>query len=98
MRREVAEEVQLEVGRVQYAGAQPWPFPGSLMVAFHGWLVPGGEAAPVPDGVEITHAEFFTRDELARAVTTGEIGVPMRTSIARALIESWYGGDLPEPA
>lgn len=93
VRREVAEEVRLTVGAVQYAGAQPWPFPASLMVAFHAWVEPG---APLPDGVEITHADWYTRAELLDAVTSGVIGLPMRTSIARALIEAWYGGQLPD--
>lgn len=96
VRREVAEEVHLTVDQVQYAGAQPWPFPGSLMMAFHSWVAAEGDGVPRPDGVEITHADFYTREDLSQAVRSGAIGVPMRTSIARALIESWYGGPLPE--
>lgn len=99
VRREVAEEVGLEVGPVAYAGAQPWPFPASLMVGFHAWVVgPDGEPAdsPTPDGVEITHAEWYSRQELRGAVASGAVGLPMRTSIARALIEAWYGSELPD--
>lgn len=92
VRREVAEEVGIEVDELAYLGAQPWPFPGSLMVAFHGWVADGATPTPRPDGVEILRADFFTRDDLARAVASGEVVLPMRTSIARVLIESWYGG------
>ncbi|GMA32126.1 NAD(+) diphosphatase [Litorihabitans aurantiacus] len=99
VRREVAEEVGLAVGHVDYLGAQPWPFPGSLMVAFHGYLDgeahPGGSAHPRPDGVEILDADFYTREALARIVGSGEVVLPSRTSIARVIIESWYGGALP---
>ena len=99
VRREVREEVSLAVERVVYAGSQPWPFPGSLMLGYRAWLAEsdGGEsdANPQPDGVEITDASFFTREELAEAVTSGRIGLPMQTSIARALIEDWYGGPIP---
>ena len=102
VRREVAEEVGIDVGDLTYRGAQPWPFPASLMIAFHGWVegaplnrIPG--PPPRPDGVEITHAEWFTRQELAQAVAGGAIGLPMRTSIARVLIEDWYGGPIAEP-
>lgn len=105
VRREVAEETGLRVGEVRYAGEQPWPVTSSLMVAFHAWLAgaePGGAGVrgavpdPVPDGVEVTDAAWFTRDQLAAAVRSGEVVLPMETSIARALIESWYGGALPE--
>lgn len=94
VRREVVEEVSLAVGQVQYAGAQPWPFPGSLMLGYHAWLADGPVRDPRPDGVEITHADWFTRTELADAVASGDIGLPMRTSIARALIEAWFGGPI----
>ena len=36
VRREVLEEVGVEVGDVEFAGSQPWPFPSSLMLGFHG--------------------------------------------------------------
>lgn len=117
VRREVAEEVGLRIGAVQYAGAQPWPFPASLMLGFHAWVEPVGDGgagagagdgdvgargsgAPVgeprPDGEEITHADWFTRAGLLEALAAGRVQLPMRTSIARALIESWYGDVLPD--
>jgi NAD+ diphosphatase len=34
VRREVREEVGIEIGAVDYLGSQPWPFPSSLMVGF----------------------------------------------------------------
>ncbi|OJX97904.1 MAG: hypothetical protein BGO96_13395 [Micrococcales bacterium 73-15] len=105
VRREVAEEVGLEIGRVAYAGAQPWPFPASLMLGFHAWVAgaPGDERVvdrvdvpdPAPDGIEITHADWFTREELAAELADGSVRLPMRTSIALALVESWYGRELP---
>lgn len=99
VRREVAEEVGLAVGRVDYSGAQPWPFPGSLMIGFHTWVDGDGEAEPpVPDGVEITEADWFTRASLTAAVASGEVLLPGRTSIARALIEQWFGGPVEPQA
>ena len=32
VRRELREEVDLEVGDVRYHATQPWPFPSSLML------------------------------------------------------------------
>lgn len=91
VRREVEEEVALEVGDLRYAGSQPWPFPASLMLAFHG----RADGEPNPDGVEITAARFVGRRELEGLLDRGELVLPTRTSVARALIEEWFGGPLP---
>ncbi|WP_245993163.1 NAD(+) diphosphatase [Xylanimonas allomyrinae] len=98
VRREVAEEVGLSVcdGRddVVYRGSQAWPFPASLMLGFRA-RVAGTAADPAPDGVELTQARWFTRAELSERVRTGEVVLPTRLSIARALIEEWFGASLP---
>ena len=42
VRREVAEEVGLEVERLKYTASQHWPFPNSsLMIACHATVKPG---------------------------------------------------------
>lgn len=92
VRREVWEETAIRVGRVAYQGSQPWPFPASLMVGFRGEAL---NAEPIPDGEEITEVRFFSRADLARAVAAGELLLPGTTSIARSLIEDWYGGAIP---
>jgi NAD+ diphosphatase len=92
VRREILEEVGVEVAAVAYAGSQPWPLPGSLMVGFY------AEAASTRisvDGEEISDARWFSRAELLKAAESGEIVLPGHISIARRLIESWYGGSLP---
>lgn len=91
-RREVAEECGLVVGELVYQGSQPWPFPASLMIGFRARTASG---APTPDGVEVTEAMFVTRDELEVAVADGSVLLPMRASIARALIEEWAGRAFP---
>jgi len=95
VRREVAEETGIAVGAVHYQGSQPWPFPCSLMTAFRAEVAPGAGTDVVVDGVELTEARFFTREELGAAVAEERVHLPMRSSIARALIEDWYGGPLP---
>lgn len=35
LRREVHEEVSLQVNNLRYFQSQPWPFPGQLMLGFH---------------------------------------------------------------
>ncbi len=89
--REVGEEVGVRIGDVTYRGSQSWPFPGSLMLAFRARALSTTIAV---DGVEIEGARWFSRDELRDAVAAGEIVLPTHTSIARALIEEWYGREM----
>ena len=87
VRREIAEEVRLTVTNVRYFGSQPWPMPRSLMVGFTATAEPGEHRI---DGLEITAARWFAREELRAAVDNGEVLLPMRASIAHRLISDWY--------
>ncbi len=93
--REVTEEIGLRVEAVEHIATQPWPFPRSLMLGYRARLAPGQGPAR-PDGEEVTDAATLSRPELAQAVSAGEVILPGPTSIARLLIEDWYGGELPE--
>jgi NAD+ diphosphatase len=90
--REVGEEAGILVGDLAYRGSQPWPFPASLMLAY---TARTADPELTVDGVEVTHARWFARPELLAAATSGEVVLPSRTSVARALIEDWYGSELP---
>ena len=92
VRREVAEEVSVEIGEVSYRGSQPWPFPASLMLAFRARAL---TTEITVDTVEVTEARWFTRAALGAQVAAGEVLLPMRASIARVLIEEWFGAELP---
>ncbi|MBC9956069.1 NAD(+) diphosphatase [Yimella sp. cx-51] len=92
VRREVLEEVGLPVDEVRYVDNQPWPMPASLMVGFAA-RTSSTELRLEDD--EIRHAQWFTRGELDAALASGELTVPPRLSIARHLIERWYGAVLP---
>ena len=75
IRREVAEEVGVQVGALRYYGSQSWPFPNSLMIAFTAeWT--GGEIVPQPG--EIADAQWFDIDALPN--------IPPRFSISGHLI------------
>ncbi|MEV4016957.1 NAD(+) diphosphatase [Nonomuraea angiospora] len=89
--REVAEEVGVTVVRPRYLGSQPWPFPRSLMLGFFAEAI---STELTPDAEEIAEARWFSREELARALESGELRLPPPVSIARRLIETWYGGEL----
>jgi NAD+ diphosphatase len=93
--REIEEEVGVRVTDCQYLGSQPWPFPASLMLGF---TAVTEDSAAQPDGEEVVRARWFTRGELQSATLSGEITLPSRLSISRALIEHWFGGPIEEPA
>lgn len=78
VRREVREEVGVELGEVRYRASQPWPFPHSLMIGFEATWASGDI---VIDESEIEDAQWFTPDELPM--------VPPGVSIARTLIDAW---------
>ena len=94
--REIAEEAGVQLTDVRYLGSQPWPFPWSLML---GYTARAEDPSAVhPDGEEISELRWFTREQLAEAMAAGEVLPPGGISIARRLVENWYGGPLPEPS
>ncbi|MEU4426093.1 NAD(+) diphosphatase [Actinoplanes sp. NPDC024001] len=93
--REVGEEVGIRLTSLRYEGSQSWPYPGSLMLGFHGVADP---AQPlVLDPEEIDEAHWFTRDTIAKMIAGGYVdpdsgvpmSLPMQSSIAFYLIEKW---------
>ena len=46
----------------------------------------------MPDGDEILELRWFSRDELVAAL--GDVGLPGEISIARWLLERWFGGPI----
>ena len=77
VRREVKEEVGLDVGVLTYFASQSWAFPHSLMIAYTAESA-GGEL--VPDGEEIADVRWFPADALP--------DMPPSLSIARRLIDA----------
>jgi NAD+ diphosphatase len=92
--REVHEEVGIRVDEVTYLGDQPWPFPSSLMVGFRAHALTTDLRLQED---EIASARWFSRDELLAAVADGSVHLPGRVSIARRLLEHWFGGEVEAP-
>lgn len=87
VRREVKEEVGVELSDVRYFGSQPWPFPNSLMIGFTAtWA--SGELTLDPH--EIEDARWWHVGAMPR--------VAGRVSIARALIDAWVRERGHDPA
>ncbi|MFP4033784.1 MAG: NAD(+) diphosphatase [Desulfococcaceae bacterium] len=78
VRREIREEVALQVRKIRYFDSQPWPFSGSLMTAFTARYESGEIAA---DGREILDAGWFSPDDLPR--------LPPPGSVSRKLIDNF---------
>ena len=77
IRREVKEEVGIDVDGITYFASQSWAFPHSLMIAFTATYA-GGELRP--DGREIADVQWFSPDALPE--------MPPSVSIARRLIDA----------
>lgn len=87
--REVEEECGGKVESMRYLGSQPWPFPASLMIAFEATITnPDSVKA---DGEEIEEIIWLDKESLKSKVRSEELLLPPKISVARAMIESWYG-------
>ncbi len=78
VRREVREEVGVDVTDLSYVGSQNWPFPSQLMVGFVATYA-GGDITIDRD--ELEDARWFSRDQLPEG--------PSRHSIAGFIIEHY---------
>jgi len=89
--REVFEESGVSVSQIHYLGSQPWPFPASIMIAFE--AVINDPSAARPDGEEIVELRWYSRVQLRAAMEDGSLLLPPIISVARKMIERWFGAD-----
>jgi NAD+ diphosphatase len=80
VRREVKEEVGVDVTDIEYVGSQNWPFPSQLMIGFLARYA-GGDI--VIDREELEDARWFPRDGIPLS--------PSRHSIAGFIIRHFTG-------
>ena len=87
--RELLEEAGVAASGVRYVASQPWPFPGSLMIAC---LAEAGSAAITLDRDELEDAMWVDRDGVAAALA-GEADAPFLApppfAIAHTLLKIW---------
>jgi NAD+ diphosphatase len=87
--REVKEEADLAVVRVEYHSSQPWPFPSSLMI---GLFAEVAHDQATPDGVEVEEVRWFTRTQVRQMLAEGEwdgIKPAPPFAIAHQLLKAW---------
>jgi NAD+ diphosphatase len=90
--REVAEEAGVSLSEIRYLGSQPWPFPASIMLSFT--AVTDNPEDAEADGEEIEAIRWYSREQIAADIASGELLLPPGISIARRMIELWYGEPL----
>jgi NAD+ diphosphatase len=79
LKREVLEEVGVEVENIKYFGSQSWPFPSQLML---GYFAEYKSGEIIPDNTEIDKADWFEIDNLPNVP-------PSNISISGKLIEAY---------
>lgn len=77
VKREVKEEVGIDVKNIRYYKSQPWPFSGSMMIGY--WAEADCSQPITIDETEIAEAAWFTRGNLPNH--------PPNISIAGEMIE-----------
>ena len=87
--RELFEEAGIAVGKVRYVASQPWPFPGSLMIAC---IAEAESDALRLDPDELEDAFWANRGEVAAALA-GDPAAPFQApppfAIANTLLTRW---------
>ncbi|MEA5445062.1 NAD(+) diphosphatase [Gammaproteobacteria bacterium AB-CW1] len=86
--REIHEEAGLRIApaSLRYFDSQPWPFPGSLMLAY---TAESRDATIRCLDGELRDAEWWRREDLRTAVAEQGLQLPTHHSVARRLIEDW---------
>jgi NAD+ diphosphatase len=87
--RELMEEAGVAVSDVRYVASQPWPFPGSLMIAC---LASAESDALRLDSNELEDAFWASRDDVEAALA-GDPAAPFQAppsfAIANTLLTRW---------
>ena len=89
--REVGEEAGVSVDDVIYLGSQPWPFPASIMIAFH--AITNNPEAARPDGQEIEEVRWYSRASMKQEILNKTLLLPPGMSVSRRMLEAWYCAD-----
>jgi NAD+ diphosphatase len=81
VRREVFEEVGIEIDTITYVSSQPWPYPDQLMIGFSAHYAGG---LVQPDNQELDEASWFNFANLPN--------LPAPSSLSHQMITNWANG------
>ena len=87
--RELGEEAGIRVHEVRYVASQPWPFPGSLMIAC---IAQAQSDALTIDRTELEDADWFDRSAVEAALgghPDAPFQAPPHFAIAHTLLARW---------
>ena len=87
-RREVYEEVGLELQEINYKYSQYWPFSSNLMLGFEAKIESNKINIEV-NKKEIEEARWFTSKEIKDLQKKKELILPNKEAIAFSLIKDW---------
>lgn len=90
--RECMEEAALKVGNIRYVASQPWPFPGSLMIAC---IADAPTDEITLDATELEDAIWVNRDQVRAALDrdpSATFAAPPHFAIAHTLLLHWLDG------
>jgi NAD+ diphosphatase len=91
--RETYEETGIELDDITYFSAQPWPFPGSIMLGFFARAVT--EKITMHDS-ELEDAKWMTRENIVEKLKNKTLRNPTSYSIAYRLLETWFNKESDE--
>jgi NAD+ diphosphatase len=90
----VFEEIGQVVHKTSYVAAQPWPFPGSLMLGFIAHVAP---SQPILRSDEIEATIWLDRADVRDAIAkpgSGPVLLPPAGVIGRTLLEHWLNNEM----
>jgi NAD+ diphosphatase len=93
--RELWEEAGVKVAEVRYVASQPWPFPGSLMIAC---LARADDDALTIDRTELEDAMWVDRAGVEAALAgdpEAPFQAPPHFAIANTLLHAWVAASQP---
>ena len=85
--REVHEETNIDLDRVNYHSSQPWPFPGSIMLGF---IATASNSNIFLNDSELKEARWCSVEDVIEGMASGNFRLPPKLSIAYRLIEDWF--------